>query len=213
VTIQTLFYLLFIYLIILVILKMFFAFLERPKKSKEKSAKRTKTNKQKDVKQKLINKKSALIEDKRLASQSNIVMFNPKQNFEEESSIDKYLHESKKFARMEKERIAREEFLKKANNPLKNNRTSNWSLDEYEIGEPSKANTYTNASALPQRDHPFLSSVVNDKPKYDYEKVGHLLNDIENGNTSPLPLADSFKALTRDMQIYIITKLINNSFK
>lgn len=211
---QPLYYLLSAYLILLFILKIFFA-LSGSSKKKEKPAKAKKADKRKTVKQNLISKKAALEEDKKLAAQqSNIVKFNPNLNFsEEESSIDKYLKESKKIARMEKERQAREELLKNADNPLKNiNANNNWPFDDLDISE--KANVYNIGSPQPRRDHPFLSGVnFDNKINDDYEKVSHLLDDIENGNTPPLPIAESFKSLTRDMQVYIITKLINNTFK
>lgn len=215
--IKFLFQLLIIHLIILAILKVFFALSERPK-SKEKPAKAPKPAKHKEVKQDLISKKQLQVDDKHYATQSNLVMFNA--NAEEESSIDKYLKETKKIAKLEQDRIEKEEQLKNVDNPLHQIDDNNiWLQDELEFGVAPKSmpDSY-NAVSPPPRS--FVSEFANSNftaPKnnesYDYHKINTLLNDIEKGNEAPIPLSDNFKSLTREMQIFVITKLINKTFK
>lgn len=233
--IQSLFKLLMVYLAIYFMLKVFFALSEREKKPKDKPQK-IKKESSTTVKQDLISKKQLQKEqqkqEKKQALAHSAVMF--KYESLEDNPIDKYLAESKQYAHMEKTRLAREELLQN-NNPHASNEniTNDWFFNNSALGidEGREFNDHPRERAhspMPTRfNHPFLSDFANKNftnnqrqnspltfknASFKQNKyINDLLKDMEN--SSAQPISSEFKKLPRDMQIFIITKLINKEFK
>lgn len=252
------FRLLIIYLILFLFAKIIFALFGGAKKEKKKKKGKTpKTpfSKKKEVKQDLISLEQLAEEEKRIVNDNfvfleddlpNELKFNPELfdkkeepvMVEGDSSINKYLDESKDNARKELLRQRREEFLKEMNNPLKKYERPRIDNSQDDLSSMILTNSGNNLFQNDPRsleryrqermnvarenlrrmremeDGRVRRTPISRSRKWSYDEVEDLLDDMESRRgRHELTLKDEFNNLSRDMKIFVLAKMINSDFK
>jgi len=253
------FTLLIIYLILFLFAKIIFALFggsKKEKKGKKGKPPKTPFSDKKEVQQDLISLEQLAEEEKREAEDNFILFsqdlpeemrfhpesFNQKEEqvlAETDTTINKYLDETKDNTRKDLLRRRREEFLKEMNNPLSRYERPKVDNSQDDLssmilkdgnngfvqGDPRSYEKYRQERMniarenlrrmreLEGEDRVRRTSISRNK-KWDYGEVEELLDEMEaKKGRNELTLKEEFNNLSRDMKIFVLTKMINSDFK
>lgn len=254
------FRLLVIYLILFLLAKIIFAIFGGGKKEKKKSKKskppKTPFSDKKEVQQDLISLEQLAEEEKREVVDNFVLLaddlpeelrfhpdaFDKKEEpvlVEADSSINKYLDETKDNARKDLLRRRREEFLKELNNPLSkyerpkidnsqddlsgmilNSKNSDFlqgdprSYEKYRQERMNVARENLRRMREMEGESGIRRTPMARNKKWDYDEVEGLLDEMESKRErNELTLKEEFNNLSRDMKIFVLAKMINSDFK
>ena len=248
-----------VYLILFLFAKFIFALFgggKKEKKKKKSKPPKTPFSDKKEVQQDLISLEQLAEEEKREVVDNFVFLqedlpetmrFNPETFnikaeapiFETDSSINRYLDETRDNSRKDMLRKRREEFLKEMNNPLSryekpkidnsqddlSSMILNKGNSDFIQGDPRSYEKYRqermnvareNLRRMREMEGESFSrkAPVPRNKKWDYDEVGSLLDDMEaKRDRNELTLKEEFNNLSRDMKIFVLAKMINSDFK
>lgn len=156
----------------------------------------------------------------------------------ESETVSKYLDETKDNERKELLRRRREEFLKELNNPLSKyerpridnsqDDLSSMILKEGVGGFSQDASSFErkrqermnvareNLRRMRELEGDSFNrrAISSRNKKWDYDEVGSLVDEMEEKRIrNEISLKEEFNSLSRDMKIFVLTKMINSNFK